>query len=202
MDIDKDNYLPVVNALIHTIEDLSVFSSSLDELVWPLIKIFHHKDLFFTFFDVIVKKEVRSCTDAGILFRKNSLVSKVFMCYARDLCADYLKSTLVSLILKIDESSDSYELDPNRIGEDEDVAENQQALLNACLNLLESLHESIGEINAGLSYCFHIIQRTVITKFPESANICIGGFYFLRMICPIIASGNLKSAGIGKYICV
>lgn len=194
--MENDN-IQILRLLVKTIEHLSVSSTSIDVLVWPLIKVFHHRDKFFTFFDMIVEKEVRGCLEAGILFRKNSLVSKIFMRYVREVCGDYLKDTLVPIIEYITQSDGSFELDPTRIGEDEDVEKNQNSLIEAAKTLLEKLLDSVDTLHVGIRHCFYIIRDRVIEKFPQSVNICVGGFYFLRMICPIIAGGNFTTIGLG-----
>lgn len=188
-------------SLFKVLDSEENMAAMLDEVLWPFIQLFLHHDKLLTFMDSIVKKEVQECLEESVLFRKNSIASKLFSRYTLSVGDSYLKEVVGPLVIYIAEYNHSFEVDPLKLAPEnaEEIQANQEALLDASLHFLQRLLDTIDLINPGLRFCFHIIQRNVLPKFPDAFHKSVGGFFFLRLICPVVAACDQNRLGIGKY---
>ena len=178
-----------------------------DSALFSILQCFRHYDVFFSFLDVIITKEIAECPEESVLFRKNSCASKLFSIYSNLVGEKYLKEYIAPLILYIAKDNRCFEVDQSRFDENEfigdsvlvELEKNRKNLLEASLYILEKILDSINYLSEGLRYCFHMIQKRVACKFPDSFFKSISGFYFLRLLCPILASGDCQRLGLGKF---
>jgi len=96
------------------------------------------------------------------------------------------------------EGGASFEIDPNKLPPNENVEKNRVKLQETCSKILRIIFDSIDETPSEFRQICYWLQKFVSAKFPESAQICIGGFLFLRFFCPAIVTpvffGLIKSA--------
>jgi hypothetical protein len=70
--------------------------------------------------------------------------------------------------------------------------EMQTAALKDCSQILHSIFASEGRIPILLQFVCSIIYHAVASKFsPEQAIQIVGGFFFLRFICPALIAPHL-----------
>mmetsp|Transcript_13181 Transcript_13181/g.52599 ORF Transcript_13181/g.52599 Transcript_13181/m.52599 type:complete len:767 (-) Transcript_13181:76-2376(-) len=162
--------------------------SSTDALCKDLLMLFNTKDLVIDLLRGSIEAEVKNTLSEGTLFRKNSLSTHLMSLYARLLGKRYLKDTLRPLIVHVLSCQGSFEIDPHRISDDEDINANVQTLRLSAQKFLHQVMESVNAVPLCLRLVCQALQQTVKPRFPSAARKAVGGFYFLRFICPAIVS--------------
>lgn len=175
--------LPLVNYLGEAVD-----VSSTDALCKDLLMLFNTKELAVDLLRGSIESEVKTTTSEGTLFRKNSISTHLMSMYARLLGKRYLKDTLRPLIVHVLSCQGSFEIDPHRIAEDEDINANVQTLKLSAQKFLHQVMESVNSVPLCLRLICQALQQTVKKRFPSAARKAVGGFYFLRFICPAIVS--------------
>jgi len=114
----------------------------------------------------------------------------------------FLKKVLATSVERICkdplEGGASFEIDPNKMDASENLEKNRAKLQNTCSKILRTIFDSIDDTPFEFRQICHWLQKFVSEKFPESAQLCIGGFLFLRFFCPAIVTpvffGLIKGA--------
>ena len=95
--------------------------------------------------------------------------------YARLLGKRYLKDTLRPLIVHVLSCQGSFEIDPHRIAEDEDINANVQTLRLSAQKFLHQVMESVNSVPLCLRLICQALQQTVKKRFPSAARKAVGG---------------------------
>jgi hypothetical protein len=139
-----------------------------------------------------------SMNQPGTLFRANSTASKLMKKYCSRVSLPYLQSVLGPLMTKVCNSPTNFEIDPSKMKSDEDINVNVantkqliQEFIDIILNNMDSIPYQFRE------YC-RFLYKYVGQKFKmenianeydmDYSHIAVGGFLFLRLICPAITS--------------
>jgi len=85
-------------------------------------------------------------------------------------------------------SNKKYEVDPAIVTKVEDMRVHKQNLINLVNVFLENVQESISMLPLTFFTLFGELQKQVETKFPTQGRQAVGGFFFLRFICPSLIS--------------
>ncbi|KAJ3280051.1 Ras GTPase-activating protein 1, partial [Borealophlyctis nickersoniae] len=144
----------------------------------------------------LTRHEILSTDDPHIIFRGNSLATKVLDQYMKLVGMDYLHSTLTSLIRGVYTSKDNCEVDPNKLpqGKETDLLKrNWKRLLNQVTIFWEAIQRSADRMPAECTAVFSDIAVTAMDKFKEERvkYSAVSGFIFLRFFCPAILSPKL-----------
>jgi GTPase-activator protein for Ras-like GTPase len=153
-----------------------------------LILVFESNSVAIAAMQAFIQKEVQQSTEAGTLFRSNSMVSKMFKFYSRLVGLPYLYMTVAPTIVQLVWENKGLEVDPERIAEDADLNEMRWMLMAQSQGVLKSILASSKNCPAQFREIFQSIKSSVEGQFPESVNKTIGGFLFLRFFCPAVTS--------------
>jgi hypothetical protein len=140
------------------------------------------------FADCLVVREVNATTSEGTLFRGISAASKVVSYALRESLRDFFKQSLGQVLEDICFSGLQMEVDPARAspGVDlDDSADKLQALASA---IFENLRDAVGSMPTGARALLRMLSERVAAKFPEMRTRIVGGFLFLRVLCPALVT--------------
>ncbi|KAJ2388253.1 Ras GTPase activating protein ira2, partial [Coemansia sp. RSA 2603] len=162
-----------------------------DELGAALINIFESRHRTKILFERIVTVELERTDSAAELFRRNCLATRLLSYYAKLHGDAYLKSTLVPAIRKLLAQSPgtlTFELNPNKMAESADRDRNLKNVERLCSLVIDAIVGSVQNLPPTLRWICNLIYRVVITRFPDAGYNAIGGFIFLRFLCPAIVA--------------
>ncbi|KAJ1821439.1 Ras GTPase activating protein ira2 [Coemansia sp. RSA 2598] len=162
-----------------------------DDLGSALINIFECKHQTKILFERVITVELERTDSAAELFRRNCLTTRLLSYYAKLHGDGYLKSTLVPAIRKLlaqPPGTLTFELNPNKMTESADRDRNLKNVERLCSLVIDAIVGSVSNLPATLRWLCNLIYRIVITRFPDAGYNAIGGFIFLRFLCPAIVA--------------
>lgn len=144
---------------------------------------------------------------AGTLFRGNCLASKILSSYSVSVGKDYLRQLLVDPINSVIHEGD-FEINPLKLRDGGDIEQNYanvrkgvQTFMDAILDsvyfcpLFVFIHFIFFNFFFVNCYFYRVIRKicaelriAVQERFPQSLYSVVGGFFFLRFVCPAIVS--------------
>jgi len=139
-----------------------------------------------SFINVILEKEVEEANYAGSLMRANSMASKLMKSYSTMIGKPFLRQVLSESVKSICEMKESFEVDPEKLQPDEKLMDNRARLEDACSKFLRNIFDSVDDTPIEFRQICQFMQQKVAAKFPGNAQLCIGGWIFLRYFCPAI----------------
>ncbi|KAJ2052417.1 hypothetical protein H4S04_001354 [Coemansia sp. S16] len=163
----------------------------IDELGASLINIFESRHQTKILFERIITVELERTDSASELFRRNCLATRLLSYYAKLHGDGYLKSTLVPAVRKLlaqPPGTLTFELNPNKMTESADRDRNLKNVERLCSLVIDAIVGSVGALPASLRWICNLIYRIVITRFPDAGYTAVGGFVFLRFLCPAIVA--------------
>ncbi|KAI8911358.1 hypothetical protein DFJ77DRAFT_512364 [Powellomyces hirtus] len=144
---------------------------------------------------VLARAEIAKTINPNIMFRGNSIATKVLDQYMKMVGEGYLHGTLQSLIRGVYTSKDSCEVDPARLPqgkETEMLKRNWKRLLNHATIFWEAIQRSADKCPPELVAVFADMIRTAEARFDTQVKYAaVSGFIFLRFFCPAILSPKL-----------
>lgn len=162
--------------------------TNLDEFARATTFIYASQGEFLRLLRVFIKKELEKADSASGVFRSNSVASKLMGAYARLVGMKYLHATLGPLIAELMKQEGNLELDPNRIAESDDEHVNKWTLMATCQRALNDIMASLPKMPVEFRILAHDLKVATTKRFPDSNNTAVGGFLFLRFLCPAITS--------------
>lgn len=160
-----------------------------------------------------VSAEVKASEHEGTLFRSTSFACKLFNQYARYAGLPYLWRTLGYFVNqlaefakdeRVEERDDilgpgTMEVDPDRFEDeaeaptDVEVRANQYELLTRASKILKAIFSSLPNMRPEFRELCSRVKHEVSVKFPDNnADFkAVGGFIFLRFICPSIMAPHI-----------
>ncbi|KAJ5077394.1 fibronectin type iii domain-containing 3ba-related [Anaeramoeba ignava] len=155
-----------------------------------------------------IVQEVALIKDPGTLFRSNSFASKLLAIYSRLYGLPYLYKTIGIEIYQIcEELTNPVEVSEvkllqsnnnnNNNPEDSDdstdreinsVDVNRWRLLLSAQKVLYRISKSLKFVPIEFREISRLLQKGVTEKFPESKDISVGSFFFLRFVCPAVTA--------------
>jgi hypothetical protein len=140
----------------------------------------------------VIATEVEKTEQEGTLFRNNTFSVGLMSAFAHEIGRPYLKSVLGPLLYKMLTSGLGYEINPEKAEggpiDDDTIDNNTINLLEACGSYVEAIVKSLPEIPSDLRRVCTLLRQYVQTKFPNSVNTAVGGFFFLRFLTPAVVS--------------
>jgi len=188
LELVLDDELTIFNALA------SVAGSQLEEIAGTLVNIFSMENRVVGFIKNLTHQEVQMTDDVNIIFRGNSLTTKVIDLYMKVVAMNHLHSVVTDLVEEVYKDKESCEIDPSRLEKSEDIEENTKRLISYCTRFFEAIASSIGKLPPELACVFENIRLEVVEKYPKASiekYTCVSGFIFLRFFCPAILDPNL-----------
>jgi hypothetical protein len=146
-----------------------------------------------------ILREVENTQEIGTLFRSNSMASRIMSIFSRSIGMEYLKSLLKPKIDAIISANEDLEIDTMKIAGDQIEAQRETVEVSAHVvenNVTKLTEHAIdflqtimaGKAKAPLEYykISSLLKELVRQKFPQQWKIAIGGYLFLRLMCPCI----------------
>jgi len=124
----------------------SVAGSQLEEVAGTLVNIFNMENRVIEFIHNLTVQEVAN-TDVGkLIFRANSLTTKVIDLFMKVVGMPYLHGVLTDLLIQVYEDKGSCEIDPARLEKGEDLETNVARLLGHLSRIFSAISDSIDQI--------------------------------------------------------
>ena len=136
----------------------------------------------------ITEKEVAATDSENTLFRRNSMATKLLAAYSKLIGKDYLKAAVAPEIKELIKNTPNFEIDPALLSPDEDLEQNQSNVIKICESFLKYFSNTIEKCPRPIKEICHFLKGSIRNKFPGAEYTAIGGFMFLRFICPAIIS--------------
>ncbi|XP_029025963.1 neurofibromin isoform X1 [Betta splendens] len=198
--------LPIAMALANVVP-----GSQWDELARVLVTLFDSRHLLYQLLWNMFSKEVELADSMQTLFRGNSLASKIMTFCFKVYGAAYLQKLLEPLLRGVITTPEhiSFEVDPTRLEQGENLEENQRNLLQITERFFLAIIGSSSEFPPQLrSVCHCLYQATchsllnkatvkekkenkkavVSQRFPQNSIGAVGSAMFLRFVNPAIVS--------------
>ena len=162
--------------------------------------IFESKQRTLGMIQSMIEYEVSLQKTAATLFRNNSLTTHMMTCYTKLVGLPFLKTVVGPVILDaftaIDAGDVTYEIDPSKLGPGEDLKTNVGDLKRLVHSFFDRILNSRAVMPRNFMEICHTLQHSTVDRFPESRYFVIGGFLFLRYICPaVVAPDGYKLIG-------
>lgn len=103
----------------------------------------------------------------------------------------YLTRLLRPFIFEIVNNGASFEVDPNKAREGENLEFNLARLVEMSQKLLDVIVRSVNEFPMPLRVLASHLMEEVGKKFPTHKHTSVGGFVFLRYLCPALLSPSV-----------
>lgn len=129
----------------------------------------------------------QTTSKASTLFRGNSMSTKMMSAFTRHTGIPYLRATLGALVRDVLQRDPAqFEVDPKF--NPGDPAGNMERLQTLCITFLDTLIASVDLMPVPFRWMARVLHDEVATRFPDSKKQSVGGFLFLRFICPAMLS--------------
>eukprot|EP01103_Thecamoeba_quadrilineata_P002310 TRINITY_DN12286_c0_g1_i1.p1 TRINITY_DN12286_c0_g1~~TRINITY_DN12286_c0_g1_i1.p1 ORF type:complete len:996 (-),score=232.04 TRINITY_DN12286_c0_g1_i1:187-3174(-) len=159
-----------------------------------LCKIFHASDKIVDLISFVTTEEINSQTEPEVLFRSNTLGTKLVDAYQKMVGSQYLKNVISPLVLPLYNDKKSYEVDPTKIDKTESLERNTSQLLLILNQLLNSIFSSATQIPSSIKTIYKNLRESAINRFPDHQDVqytVLSSFFFLRLVCPCIMNPKL-----------
>lgn len=166
--------------------------ADLERLSKDFMAFFSWREITLDYIKSAIRQDVDLSESEGTLFRTNTLLTAIMSGYCQRIGKSYLKSVLGPAFQWLQESTQSFEIDPaHEGGSAETIKQNifnvnylANKFFKAILNSNDSIPFEIREIA-------NTLQVAVLKRFPNSKYSAIGGFFFLRFVCPAVLAPEL-----------
>ncbi|CAJ1065914.1 neurofibromin isoform X2 [Xyrichtys novacula] len=177
--------LPIAMALANVVP-----GSQWDELARVLVTLFDSRHLLYQLLWNMFSKEVELADSMQTLFRGNSLASKIMTFCFKVYGAAYLQKLLEPLLRGVIATPEhfSFEVDPTRLEQGENLEENQRNLLQITERFFQAIIGSSSEFPPQLRSVCHCLYQVVSQRFPQNSIGAVGSAMFLRFVNPAIVS--------------
>ncbi|KAJ5067969.1 ras gtpase-activating protein [Anaeramoeba ignava] len=140
------------------------------------------------FIKFAIGHEVTRTINPGSLFRSNDISTKLMTKYAMIYGHEYIKKVLANVTLELNSSGLSFEMDPYKLDDGDDVNQNISSVKTYFHKFLRSFWDSPSYIPDGFRVISSTLKNEIMCRFPDNISSAVGGFIFLRVICPIMVS--------------
>ncbi|KAJ9603906.1 GTPase activating factor [Cladophialophora chaetospira] len=146
--------------------------------------------------EMLVRDLSRSATmEANLLFRGNSVITKVLDSHMRRLGKDYMEEVLGEKLRKIVERAPECEVDPNRVKSQEQLEKNWANLIFLTNEVWKSIHASASRCPMDLRVVLRHVRSCAEDRYGSFIRTVkytsVSGFLFLRFFCPAILNPKL-----------
>eukprot|EP01132_Coremiostelium_polycephalum_P009133 gene9133-11190_t len=134
-----------------------------------------------------IEAEVASTANSSTLFRSNTTATKLMTAFTKWKGMPYLQKHITPLVKEIIENPYGYEVDPSKINEgSEELMTNMMNLIQVSEKFTDAIIDSLNSLPVSLREISKYLQQEVVKKFPDNKHSSVGGFIFLRFLCPAI----------------
>ncbi|KAJ5073737.1 ras gtpase-activating protein [Anaeramoeba ignava] len=184
--------------------DSNYCRDALDKIATALFLFLEPLGIILPFIKCAISQEVLRTMSAGSLFRSNDAATKMITKYAMLYGKNYLKEILYDNIKELCDSGLECEVDPNKLmysessndGTEVQVESNVDQKIEANMKnlkfyfhkFLDRVFLSAEQAPPGFKFIAATLRNVIMQRFPDNVTSAIGGFIFLRFICPAIVS--------------
>lgn len=201
-----------------------------DELISTMVKLFSFQNLHINFLNHLIYRELVQISqkpDAEqTLFRSDSVATKAIRAFLKRTATEYLIATLGPLIHSVMSNGNSFEvtiiflfknkkkivfnfpksnnnskIDPKKISVDSIEQNKRQLFMNVSL-FLDTIINSANSIPTEVRHFLNNLKMMVGKVYPNSRIKVIGGFMFLRYLCPAMFSPEGFGLTKGFNVCL
>ncbi|GAB5590022.1 Ras GTPase activating protein ira2 [Umbelopsis nana] len=164
-------------------------AAQIDEVAEVLMTCFESRNKHMELLETIIAREVASTEQEATLFRSTNITTRMISLFTQSACTDYLHMTLQPALEAFNEipaENTTWELDPEKVGQDEDIAKNKENVIKATEMLLTPICDSVKKAPNIFREVLNLIVKAVQKRYPEAKYTAAGGIVFLRFFCPAI----------------
>eukprot|EP01090_Pellita_catalonica_P017046 TRINITY_DN5062_c0_g4_i1.p1 TRINITY_DN5062_c0_g4~~TRINITY_DN5062_c0_g4_i1.p1 ORF type:complete len:2520 (+),score=346.34 TRINITY_DN5062_c0_g4_i1:70-7629(+) len=183
VDLLLDSSLEVVMGLCSVIQ-----ITEADTLAALLVRIFESNDKTLKLLKKAIEVEVNSTETPNTLFRRNSIATKLLASYTKLIGKKYLKDTLGGVLQGLIAQTPPMELDPQRMPKGQNREVNIANTKNTAMAFLSAIQNSVPNCPLPFRMICRYLKEEVGKRFPGSEHSAIGGFIYLRYLCPAIVA--------------
>ncbi|KAJ3330367.1 Ras GTPase activating protein ira2 [Blyttiomyces sp. JEL0837] len=164
--------------------------SDVEDVAGILMSIFESRGEALRLVSAVIEHEVAKTDYASNLFRRNSMATRLFSAFAKSCGQEFLVAALKPVLEEIlsIQPTLTFEIDPVRLQEHDDPAINLKNLKMLVKRLLDHIVGAQNMLPQPLREACHQLAEIVDKRFPDSRVQSVGGFIFLRFICPVIVA--------------
>ncbi|KAG8833280.1 Ras GTPase activating protein ira2 [Serendipita sp. 399] len=163
--------------------------NEIDIMLPVMVNIFDTRSSLLALLKSLIDREVTRCDNPTDLFRANTMCTRLLASVAKVHGYNYLRMILAPLVedMSQNQSDRGFELDSSKL-KAEELQDNINNIKRTAQIFLDAITGSAGLLPPLCrEICAHIAE-TVSERWPESKYAAVGGFLFLRFICPAIVS--------------
>ncbi|KAG8870177.1 Ras GTPase activating protein ira2 [Serendipita sp. 405] len=163
--------------------------NEIDIMLPVMVNIFDTRSSLLALLKSLIDREVTRSDSPTELFRANTMCTRLLASVAKVHGYNYLRMILAPLVEEMSQNQTDrgFELDSNKLKADE-LQDNLNNIKRMAQIFLDVITGSAGLLPPLCrELCAHIAD-TVSERWPESKYAAVGGFLFLRFICPAIVS--------------
>ncbi len=133
-------------------------------------------------------QEIENTSDPRVLFRGNTLVTKLIDAYQKIVGLNYLKSVIQPTIKRVYELRKAIELDPLKVDKD-NLMRNKMMFENEFTSVLEAIFSSPSECPESMKVIYSNLEKKIIEKYSPNENdivryTVVNSFLILRLFVP------------------
>ncbi|XP_059490373.1 ras GTPase-activating protein 1 isoform X3 [Neocloeon triangulifer] len=154
-----------------------------------LLRIFRHERKEADLLRSLNEAEIEREQETSTLLRAASLTTTLMDLYMKSVCTGFLQAAIQDTILKLLETKQSCELNPNKMDSPDDACANAEFLLQILDEVTHSIFMAFDSCPKTVRYICGCLQRSVVNKWPHERLVktrVVSGFIFLRLLCPAI----------------
>ncbi|KNC51560.1 uncharacterized protein AMSG_07460 [Thecamonas trahens ATCC 50062] len=161
-------------------------------LVDTLVTLFMDSGDMIELIRMVVTCEVDVTLSPGTLFRGNSMSTKLMVAYTKRICGRYLEQTFTPVLRLLADAVEAageagLEVDPSKTKvKSKKIRANLATLHEMAQHFLDSLFTSVRDMPREMREVAHLLHRATSRKFPQMRSIAVGGYIFLRIVCPFL----------------
>lgn len=135
----------------------------------------------------VLTHEIRTTVVGETLFREMSFGTRMLSAYLDlDIGREYLKSTVLGLLNDISSNEQELELNPHMTDDKQNIQANLDQIITFSQRFLDRVLSSPNQCPLEFRELMVHTRQVVDTIFPNMTHAVVGGFVFLRYICPSI----------------
>uniref|UniRef100_A0A7S4PAT3 Ras-GAP domain-containing protein n=1 Tax=Paramoeba aestuarina TaxID=180227 RepID=A0A7S4PAT3_9EUKA len=138
----------------------------------------------------LVQLEINATLTGTTLFRENNICTYMLTLYTKTLAAQtgFLKKVIYPPVLEICNSNKNFDFSGRGKESPEQIQENLQNVLTYVEKIFENILASFDVMPIEFFWISHVLQTSVLKKFPECKHSVVGSFLFLRLLCPLVVT--------------
>ncbi|XP_028399121.1 ras GTPase-activating protein 1-like isoform X2 [Dendronephthya gigantea] len=165
-----------------------------DTLASRILNVFRHQREHHNLLRRLTEREIENEDNVATLFRGTSAATSLMDQYMKMVAVQYVQYTLRDVVVRIMECKHSCEINPARLGKDENAVSNLTSLIEFLDEALDSIVNSVDKCPELLRYLFGCLQSSVKAKWPDKETLrtrVVSAFLFLRCFCPAIMNPRI-----------